>query len=38
MTCMSYGQTIGVSRRFAILRGSKLVDLTLNPAEMSVIP
>jgi S1-C subfamily serine protease len=29
------GPTIGVDRRFTILRGSKLIDLTLNPAEMA---
>jgi S1-C subfamily serine protease len=32
------GQTIGVDRRFTILRGSKLIDLTLSPAEMPATP
>jgi S1-C subfamily serine protease len=29
------GQTIGADRRFTILRGAKLIDLTLKPAEMA---
>ena len=32
------GQTIGADRRFTILRGSKLIDLTLKPTEMSTAP